>query len=142
MTAMTNPSSQSSGRSTKKRFGMEKWSKEYNTKCKDLRKFNDDKKTLMKMLLATLLFLRDIYFSGRDGKLAFQPMHCLEQCEQAVIFRQRETNSETNYGSFKEEIMNNQYQTLESQADKNPLRAIPVTTLMPGVASDNTYDNI
>ena len=59
---MTNPSSQSSDRSTKKRFGMEKWSKEYNTKCKDLRKFNDDKKTLLKMLLATILFLRDIYF--------------------------------------------------------------------------------
>ena len=40
-------------------------------KCKDLRKFNDNKKTLLKMLLATLLFLRDIYFSGRGGELTF-----------------------------------------------------------------------
>ena len=63
MIAMTTRSSQSSGRSTKNRFGMEIWSKEYNAKCKDLQKFNDNKKTLLKMLLATLLFLRDIYFS-------------------------------------------------------------------------------
>ena len=64
----------------------------------------------------------------------------MEQCEQAVRFGQRETNSKTNYRSFKEEITN-QYQPLEPQADKIPLRAIPVTTLMSGVASDNTYNN-
>ena len=74
-----------------------------------------------------------------DGELTFQPIPCLEQCEQAVRFGQRETNSETNYGSFKEEITN-QYQPLEPQADKIPLRAIPVTTLIAGVASDNTYN--
>ena len=140
MTAMITPSSQSSGRNIKKRFVMEKWSKEYNVKCKDLQKFNNDKKTLLTILLATLLFLRDIYFSGMDGELTFQPIPCLEQCEQVVRFGQCETNFETNYGSFKEEITN-QYQPLEQQADKIPLRTIPVTTIMPGATSGNTYDN-
>ena len=74
-----------------------------------------------------------------DGELTFQPIPCLEQCERAVRFRQRKTNSKTNYESFKEEITN-QYKTLEPQADKIPLRAIPVTTLMAGMASDNTYN--
>ena len=135
---MTTPSSQSSGRSTKKRFGMGDWSKQYNTKCKDLQKFNDNKKTLLKMLLATLLFLRDIYkqvekdqdliktllllrnvcFPGMYGELTFQPIPFLEQCEQAVRFGQRETNRETNYGSFKEENTNQYQQEMPQTATK------------------------
>ena len=137
---MTTPSSQAIGRSTEKRFGMGEWSKQYNAKCKDLQTFNDNKKTLLKMLLATLLFLRDIYFSRMDGELTFQPIPCLEQCEQAVRFGQRETNRETNYGSFEEEITN-QYQSLEPQADKIPLGTIPVTTIMLGAACNNSYNN-
>ena len=92
------------------------------------------------MLLATLLFLRDIYFSGMDGELTFLPIPCLEQCEQAVRFGQREKINETNYGSFKEEITN-EYQPLKPQTDKIPPRATPVTTLMPGETSNNTYNN-
>ena len=142
---MTTPSSQSSGRSTKKRFGMGDWSKQYNTKCKDLQKFNDNKKTLLKMLLATLLFLRDIYkqvekdqdliktllllrdvcFSGRYGGLTFHPMTCLEQCKQTVRLEQNGAPHEC----FKEELKN-QFESLKAHTGKFPLGTTSLTTII------------
>lgn len=65
----------------------------------------------------------------------------MEQCNQAVRFDQHETNSETNYGSFKEEIKN-QYQSFKSQMGKLPLGTTSVITIMPDVAFDNTCNNV
>ena len=81
-----------------------KWSKNYDAKCKEPWAFKDNKMLLANVhpnliqqlknidkykyavkdqdLTKTLFFVRDIYFSGRDGGLTFQPMICLEQCEQ------------------------------------------------------------